>query len=414
MKNQKRLIKNIGKLIQVRKAEKPLCGEELNYVPVMENAWLAVENGRIADLGTMDEFPGIADWTDLEVSDANGCTVMPAFVDCHTHIVYAGSRQNEFVMRLQGKTYQEIAEAGGGILNSVGKLRQTPEDDLYESAVMRLRWMLDHGTGAVEIKSGYGLDLDTELKMLRVIRRIKEGFPHIPIRSTFLGAHAVPEEYKNNKAGYVEYIIKEMIPAVAYEKLADFVDVFCENGYFSFEDTVRILEAGLKYGLIPKVHAEQLSHTGGIEAGVKCGAISVDHLEFADEEDIMLLKDSKTIPVLLPGAQFFLGLKNPPVKEMLDAGLPIAIGSDFNPGSCPSGNMGLMMALGCIVYKLTPAQSFNACTVNSAFAMGVQNECGSIFHGARANLLVLKQDIDFESFAYHFGMNLFYDKVMYL
>jgi imidazolonepropionase len=407
MKNQKILIKNIGKLVQVRKAEKPLRGEELNEVPVMENAWLAVENGRIADFGSMDEFPGIADWNGLEVRDAGGCTVMPAFVDCHTHIVYAGSRQDEFVMRLQGKTYQEIAQAGGGILNSVRKLRQTSEDELFESAFQRLQWMLEHGTGAAEIKSGYGLDLLSELKMLRVIRRLKNAFPHIPVRATFLGAHAVPEEFKNNKTGYVEYLIKEMIPSVASEKLADFVDVFCENGYFSFEDTVRILDAGLKYGLIPKVHAEQLSRSGGIEAGVRCGAVSVDHLEYADEKDIRLLKESGTIPVLLPGAQFFLGLKNPPVKEMLDACLPLAIGSDFNPGSCPSGNMGLMMALGCIMYKLTPAQAFNACTVNAAFAMGVQNECGAIFHGAKANLLTLNPGMDYESFAYHFGMGVF-------
>jgi imidazolonepropionase len=412
MKNQKRLIKNIGKLVQVRKAEKPLRGEELNHVPVLENAWLAVENGRIADFGTMDEFPGISDWNGLEVTDADGATVMPAFVDCHTHIVFAGSRQDEFVMRLQGKTYQEIAEAGGGILNSVRKLRQTSEDELYESAVMRLQWMLEHGTGAVEIKSGYGLDLDSELKMLRVIRRMKEAFPHITVRATFLGAHAVPEEYKNNKAAYVEHVIKEMIPAVASEKLADYVDVFCENGYFSFDDTVRILEAGLKYGLIPKVHAEQLSHTGGIEAGVKCGAVSVDHLEYADEKDIGLLRESETLPVLLPGAQFFLGLKNPPVKEMLDAGLPLCLASDFNPGSCPSGNMGLMMALGCVMYKLTPAQALNACTLNAAFAMGAQNECGGVFHGARANLLILKPGFGYESFAYHFGMGILDDNYL--
>lgn len=403
---QKRvLVKNIGQLVQVREKRELLRGSGLEEVPVLEDAWLCIEDGRVADYGSMKEFPGISDWNNLEVMDADGCTVMPAFVDCHTHIVFAVDRKEEYVMRLKGITYEEIAMAGGGILNSARKLQELSEDELFERASHRLRWMMEHGTGAVEIKSGYGLTLESELKMLRVVQRLRNFFS-IPVKATLLAAHAIPERYRGNKDGYVKEIISEIIPAVAQEKLADFIDVFCENGYFTPEDAERIFTVGLKYGLIPKVHAEQMSHSGGIQVGVRCGAISVDHLEYATQEDITLLRNSDTIPVLLPGAQLFLGLKNPPVQQMLIAGLPIALASDFNPGSSPGGNMGLMMALGSMMYKLVPEVCLNAVTVNAAFAMGVHHQCGSVFRGAKANLLMLKKGFTYHSFCYHYGMNI--------
>jgi len=407
--SKKFFIKNIGTLYQVRTSLHKLTGSEFGKVPALHNAWVSVEGGRIKAWGRMDEFSGFAVGRDMEVIDADGASVLPCFVDAHTHVVYTGSREAEFVMRLQGKSYEEIARAGGGILHSAEKLRKAEENQLFEESVERVKMMIKNGTGAIEIKSGYGLSLESELKMLRVIQRIKNHFP-VPVKATFLGAHAVPGEFKNNKAGYIQHLIHEMIPAVGSEKTADYIDVFCENGYFTSEETIRILEAGMRYGLKPKVHAEQLSHSGGISAGVRCGAVSVDHLEYANDEDIALLKESETIPVLLPGAQWFLGLKNPPVREMISAGLPVAISSDFNPGSCPSGNMALMMAMACTMYKLTPEEAYNACTVNSAYAMDVQNYCGSVTKEAKAHFIFLKKGYSLTSLAYYFGMPVI-DKV---
>jgi imidazolonepropionase len=377
----------------------------MERLPCVDNAWLAIDKGVIADYGSMDDFPGIADWHGLEVIDAEGKMVFPSWVDSHTHIVYAGSREQEFADRIKGLTYEEIAKRGGGILNSARRLSQATEEDLIEQALPRLKEIISQGTGAVEIKSGYGLSLESELKMLRVIKRLKDLSP-ITIKSTFLGAHAYPETHKENKRGYIDLLINEMIPAVAEEKLAEYIDVFCEQNYFSFDESVEILEAGKKYGLIPKVHAEQLSHHGGVEAGVHCGAISVDHLEYVNENDIKLLKASNTMPTILPGAAYFLSLPNPPARNMIDAGLPLAIASDFNPGSSPSGNMNLMQSIACIQYKMTPHEVINASTLNTAYAMGVEKELGSITVGKKANLFITRAVPSVEFIPYSFGSNL--------
>ncbi|HTA61214.1 MAG TPA: imidazolonepropionase, partial [Bacteroidia bacterium] len=329
---QKILIKNIKKLVQLRDAQtQKISGTEMDKLLCMDDAWLAIDNGLIADYGSMTDFPGIADWKDLQVIDASGKMVFPSWVDSHTHIVYAGSREQEFTDRIRGLSYEEIAQRGGGILNSSKKLQDASEEELLQQALSRLHEIILQGTGAVEIKSGYGLSLESELKMLRVIKKIKE-LTKLTVKSTFLGAHAFPLAYKQNKRGYIDLIIKEMIPAVAEEKLAEFIDIFCEQNYFSFDETIEILEAGRKHGLTPKVHAEQMSHSGGVEAGVKCKAISVDHLEFVNEDDIKLLLNSITIPTILPGAAYFVSLPNPPARQMIDAGLALAIASDFNPG----------------------------------------------------------------------------------
>ena len=366
----------------------------MKQLPVLNNAWLACEDGRIADYGSMDEFPGITDWKDLEVMDCSGRMVMPCFADSHTH-----------VDRINGLSYEEIAAKGGGILNSAQKLRMCSEDELFDQSLGRLKEVIAQGTGAIEIKSGYGLDLQSELKMLRVIRRLA-GLDLIPIRATFLGAHAIPAEYKNNKAGYIDLLINDMIPAVASEKLATYIDVFCEKNYFDAGETKKILEAGLKHGLLPKVHAEQLSHSNGIKTAVEAGAISVDHLEYCSDEDIALLKGSKTMPTILPGAALFLGLPLPPARKMIDAGLPVAFASDYNPGSSPSGNMKLMMSLACIQYKLNPEEAFNAVTLNSAYAMGLQHEVGTITPGKRANLIITKEVSSYGYLTYAFGSDL--------
>jgi imidazolonepropionase len=402
----KLLLKNIKSLISVyTDAPQKLKGKEMSNLPCIENAWLACENGLIADYGPMSEFPGIVDWKDLEVIDCSGKIVMPCFVDSHTHIVYSGNREQEFADRIKGLTYEEIAKRGGGILNSVKKLRETPENDLYEQALVRFKEIISQGTGAVEIKSGYGLDLESELKMLRVIKRLKD-LNYIPVKATFLGAHAVPVEFKDNRQGYIDLIINEMLPAIAREKLADFIDVFCEKNYFDAYETKQVLEAGLKHGLVPKVHAEQLSHSKGIKTGVECGAISVDHLEFCSDEDILLLKNSSTIPTILPGAVLFLNLQFPPVRKMIDAGLPVAFATDYNPGSSPCGNMKLMMSLACIQYKLTTEEAINAVTINTAHAMGVQNLVGSITPGKIANLIITKEISSYSYLPYAFGSDL--------
>jgi imidazolonepropionase len=403
---QRILIKNIKKLVQLRDAQtSKICGKEMDTLPCMDDAWLAIDNGLIADYGSMSEFPGIADWKDLQVIDAEGKMVFPSWVDSHTHLVYAGSREQEFTDRIKGLSYEEIAQRGGGILNSAKKLHNASEEELLQQALPRLHEIILQGTGAVEIKSGYGLSLESELKMLRVIKKIKEQ-TKLTVKSTFLGAHAVPQAYKQNKRGYIDLIINEMIPAVAEEKLAEFIDIFCEQNYFSFDETIEILEAGSKHGLTPKVHAEQMSHTGGVEAGVKCKAISVDHLEFVNDADIKLLSNSITMPTILPGAAYFISLPNPPARQMIDAGLPLAIASDFNPGTSPTGNMNLMQSIACIQYKLTPNEAINASTLNSAYAMHVEKELGSITIGKKANLFITKAIPSTDFISYSFGSNL--------
>jgi len=402
----KLLIKNIKTLVQVREPNVlKVSGEEMKNLPCIDNAWLAIDGGLIADFGSMDDFPGISDWKDLEVVDCDGKMVFPCYADSHTHIVYAGNREREFIDRINGLSYESIFERGGGILNSAKKLSETSENELFEQALTRLKEIISQGTGSVEIKSGYGLDVESELKMLRVIKRIKE-LNLIPVKSTFLGAHALPAKFKNNKKGYIDLILNEMLPKIANDNLADYIDVFCEQNYFNYEETKQILEAGKKYGLIAKVHAEQMSHYGGIKAGVECDAISVDHLEFCNNEDIDLLKKSNTMPTILPGAAFFLNLPLPPARQMIDAGLPLAFASDFNPGSCPSGNMNFMMSLGCIIYKLTPEEVINACTINSAYAMHLSNHIGSITVGKKANIFITKPISSYGYIPYSFGSNL--------
>lgn len=404
--NTRLLIKNIKSLVQVRE---PNClkvsGAEMKELPCIENAWMAVDNGIIADYGPMEDFPGIEDWKGLEIIDCEGKLILPCYADSHTHIVYAGNREGEFVDRINGLSYEEIFERGGGILNSAKKLSEATEDELFEQAMVRLKEVISQGTGSIEIKSGYGLSVESELKMLRVIKRIKD-LNILPVKATFLGAHALPLDYKQDKAGYINLIINEMLPRISAEKLADYIDVFCEQNYFTYEETKQILEAGKKHGLVAKVHAEQLSHFGGIKAGVECGAISVDHLEFCDDTDIALLKQSNTMATVLPGAAFFLSLPLPPARKMIDAGLPIAFASDFNPGSCPSGNMNFMMSLGCVQYKLTPEEVINACTINSAYAMNASHEVGSITIGKKANFFITKPISSYGFIPYSYGSNL--------
>lgn len=401
----KLLIKNIKTLVQVRdEAPTKVSGKDMALLPCINNAWLAIEDGLIADYGSMDDFPGITDWKGLEVIDATDRIILPCYVDSHTHIVYAGNREGEFVDRINGLSYEEIAKRGGGILNSAALLRNTSEEELFQQSLIRFNEIIALGTGAVEIKSGYGLNLESELKILRVIKRLKD-LNIIPVKATFLGAHALSPEFKENKEGYIQLIINDILPAIAKEKLADYIDVFCEKGYFTAEETERILMAGKKHGLAGKVHAEQLSHSDGIKTAIKCGAISVDHLEYCNDSDIAELLKSKTMATVLPGAAFFLGLPLPPARKMIDAGLPVAFASDYNPGSSPSGNMNFMMSLGCIQYKLTPEEVINASTINSAYAMDSGNKVGSITRGKLANIILTKKINSYGFIPYSFSNN---------
>ncbi len=404
--SNKLLLKNIKSLLSVYEiAPLKLTGTEMAKLPTLDNAWLAVEDGIIVDFGDMENFPGITDWKNLEVIDCSGKIVMPGFADSHSHIVYAGNREQEFVDRINGLSYEEIFARGGGILNSAKKLNETSEDELFEQSKQRLYEVIKLGTTAIEIKSGYGLSLESELKMLRVIKRLKD-LNLIPVKSTFLGAHAVPLNFIENKQGYIDLLINELLPIIVDEKLADFIDVFCEQNYFTKEETIKILEAGNKFGLQGKVHAEQLSHSGGIQAAVKCNAISVDHLEFCNEDDMHLLKASNTMPTILPGAAYFLNLPLPPAKKMIEFGLPVAFASDFNPGSCPSGNMMQVMSMACVQYKLTPEMAINATTINSAYAMSLSNEVGTITAGKKANFIITKEISSYNYLPYAFGSNL--------
>lgn len=382
------IIKNIRQLIGIAPSETlRKVGSEMNDVQSINDAFLTIDDGIIKDFGESSRCP-LPSGED-EIIDARGGMVMPAFCDSHTHICYAGSREREFIDKINGLSYEEIAARGGGILNSADLLHQTSEDDLYSQTMERVNEMIAKGTGAIEIKSGYGLDTQDELKMLRVIRRVKETSPAV-IKSTFLGAHAVGRKYSGRQDEYVDLVCREMIPAVASECLADYVDVFCDEGFFTPEQTARILQAGAEYGLVPKIHANELSCSGGVQVGVAHDALSVDHLERTTEAEIEVLKGKKTMPTMLPGASFFLGMPYGRAKDYIEAGLGIALASDYNPGSSPSGDMRFVMALGCIKMRLTPEQAFNACTINAAYAMGVSQSMGSITKGKRASLVVTK------------------------
>jgi imidazolonepropionase len=403
------LITNIKSLMQTDDNSRlKVCGKEMSSLNKTDNAFLFIDNGLIMDFGKMEELiqrnEGYGDGNTLKI-DASGKYVFPSFCDSHTHIVYAGSREGEFADKIRGLSYEEIAKRGGGILNSAKKLHETPENELYDQSFERLKEIIQLGTGAVEIKSGYGLNTEDELKMLRVIRRIKESSP-LEVKATFLGAHAFPEEFRQRKESYVEKVINEMIPVVASEELADYIDVFCDTGFFTVDDTERILMAGLKYGLLPKIHANELGYSGGVQVGVKYNALSVDHLERSGDEEIKVLSGSETMPTLLPGSALFLGLPDPPVRRMIDAGLPVALASDYNPGSSPSGNMKLVMSLGCIRLKMLPEEVINAVTINTAYAMGLSETHGSIARGKVANIFITKKIPSFQFFPYAFGSDL--------
>lgn len=401
------LLQNIRELVQVE--EKPVNwvkGGDMSVLKTVKDAFLLIKDEWIADFGTMKELDRIHIGEDsLMEIDCRDRLVLPAWCDSHTHLVYAGSREKEFVGRIKGLTYQEIARQGGGILHSARLLHETPAEVLYEQATERILEIMRHGTGAVEIKSGYGLNTEDELKMLRVIQWLRQTTP-VCIRSTFLGAHAIPEEYLHNRSGYVDVIINEMIPLVAAEDLADFIDVFCEEGYFTPEDTERILMAGMKYGLRPKIHANELGFSGGVQAGVKYNALSVDHLEYMGREEMELLTESETMPVILPGASFFLNMPYAPARSLIDAGLPVALATDFNPGSSPSGNMALAGSLACLKQQLLPEEVIHAATINGAYAMGVGDRLGSIARGKIANLFITKKIPGYEYLFYSYGSNL--------
>jgi imidazolonepropionase len=396
------LIKNIKQLVQVRTVSPLLLkGVEMQELPVIENAWLHIINDTIAAFGEMDTCPDLA----IETIDAAGKLVFPAWCDSHTHIVYAGSRESEFVDKIHGLSYEEIAQKGGGILNSAKRLQETSEDELFTQAKRRADEIISYGTGAVEIKSGYGLTLQDELKMLRVIKRLKAETP-LTIKATFLGAHAIPQEHKSNRAAYIQLIINEMLPQVASENLADFCDVFCDKGFFTVDETDQILEKAASLGIRAKIHANELDYSGGIQVGVKHNALSVDHLEYTGQEEMEVLLNSSTMPTLLPSTAFFLRIKNPPAREMLSAGLPLALATDYNPGSSPSGNMQFVLSLACINLRMTPEEAINAATINSAYAMGISETHGSITVGKKADLFITQAISGYAFLPYSFGANL--------
>lgn len=397
------LITNIKELLQIRENHiDKVSGNEMAILPTLKNAFLLLENDLIKDFGTMENCPKINADTTI---DATGKIVLPTWCDSHTHIVYAGNREQEFVDRINGLSYEEIANRGGGILNSAKKLNETSEEEIYNQSKKRLEEVVSQGTGAVEIKSGYGLTVEGELKMLRVIKKLAQNYP-ITIKATFLGAHAFPKEYKENHSGYIDLIIDEMLPKIAEEKLADFIDAFLETGYFSVEETERIMEAGKKYGLISKIHVNQFTAINGIEACVKHDALSVDHLEIVTDEDIEALKNSNTMPVALPSCSYFISIPYTPARKMLNAGLPLALASDFNPGTTPSGNMNFVIATACIKMKMTPEEAINAATINGAYAMGISETHGSITKGKKANLIITKPLNSFYEIPYCFASNL--------
>jgi len=402
------LIKNIKKLVGVEtKPKKWKAGKKMSELGTIDNAWLLIENDKIKDFGSMLELqtPNSELQTQgINKIDAAGRMVFPSFCDSHTHLVYPASREIEYVDKIKGLSYEEIAKRGGGILNSAKKMKETTVAELVDGAMERLEEITKYGTGAVEIKSGYGLETEEELKMLYAIRKLKELSP-LTIKSTFLGAHSIPAQFRGKQNEYVDIVINEMIPQVAAEGLADYIDVFCDKGFFTVEDTDRILMAGLKNGLRPKIHANELDYSGGIQVGVKYNALSVDHLEYTGDEEIKALLGSETMPTVLPGAAFFLGMIYAPARKMIDAGLPVAMASDFNPGSSPSGNMQLILSMASILYRLTPEEAINACTINGAYAMGIEEEMGSIAKGKKANLFITKEIPTIEFMPYYYGSN---------
>ena len=400
------LFKNIKELIQVRETSIDfLSGKEMNVLPTLKNAFLLVEHGLISDFGFMEDCPDI----EIKTIDATGKMILPSWCDSHTHIVYAGNREDEFVDRINGLSYKEIADNGGGILNSAKRLQETSEEDLFNQSKIRLENIIQLGTGAVEIKSGYGLTKEAELKMLRVVKKLNTDYP-IEIKATFLGAHAVPEDYKDNKSGYLQMLIDDILPTIQRENLADFIDIFCETGYFSVADTQQILDAGKKHGLVGKIHVNQFTAIGGIQAGIANNVLSVDHLEEMRTEDIDALKGTKTMPVALPSCSYFLSIPYTPARKMIDAGLPLALATDYNPGSTPSGNMNFVVATACIKMKMTPEEAINAATINGAYAMNLQDKVGSITKGKLANLILTKEINSYHFIPYSFG-NHCIDKV---
>lgn len=398
----KTLIKNIKELLQVEyQPQLRVIGKEMSHIQTIKDAYLIVENERIAAFGQMKDLP--EQTFDSEI-DVTGKMVLPAFCDSHTHLVYAGSREIEYIDKIRGLSYDDIAKRGGGILNSAKRVQQASEQQLYDDAMIRLQAIAAFGTGAVEIKSGYGMTPEAELKMLRVIRRLKENSP-LTIKATLLGAHGIPMEYRGRQGKFVDLVINQMIPQAAAEGLADYIDVFCDDGFFTVEDTARMLEAGAKYGLRPKIHANEMACSGGIQIAVKYNALSCDHLEYTGDDEIAALLGSETMPTVLPGAAFFLNMQHAPVRKMMDAGLPVALASDYNPGSSPSGNMQLILSFACVNYRMLPEEAINATTINSAYAMGVSDRLGSIAVGKLANFLITKPIPTYEYLPYAYGEN---------
>lgn len=398
----KALYINIKDLVQVREESiEKLSGKDMKELPTIQNAWLLTENGTITDYGKMEDLPK---FSNIKAIDLEGKIVLPTWCDSHTHLVYAGNREQEFVDRINGLSYEEIAERGGGIVNSAKTLQETSEEDLYQQSAARLEEVIKLGTGAIEIKSGYGLTQEAELKMLRVIKRLKKNYT-LPIKATFLGAHALPPEYKEKREEYIDLVINEILPEVAEQNLADYIDIFCEKGYFTIEDTHKLLEAGKEYGLRPKIHVNQFNAVGGVKAGVQHNALSVDHLEVMKEEDIDALRGSGTMPVGLPGCSLFIGIPYAPARQLLDAGLPFAIATDYNPGSSPTGNMNLIVSLACIKMKMTPEEAINAATINAAYAMELSTTHGSITRGKAANFIITKKIPSYSHLPYSFGNN---------
>ena len=396
------LFKNIKELVQVRQAPISfVAGQDMQVLPTIKHAFLLVENGQISNYGPMSDCD---DLNVTEVIDLRDRIVLPTWCDSHTHLVYAGNRAKEFVDRINGLSYEAIAQRGGGILNSAKMLQETSEEELFEQSKKRLEAIIQLGTGAIEIKSGYGLTLESELKMLRVIRRLKETYP-ISIKATFLAAHALPEIYQSDKEAFLKIMLEEALPIVAKEQLAEYIDVFCETGYFSVADTDRVLAAGHKYGLIPKIHVNQFNAIGGVQKAVEYNALSVDHLEVLRDEDIEALKGSRTMPVALPGCSFFLGIPYTPTRKLLDHDLPVALASDYNPGSAPSGNMNFVVSTACIKLKMTPEEAINAATINAAYAMGLEKEIGTITRGKKASFMITEPIPSYSFLPYSFGVN---------
>ena len=393
---------NIKELIQVRdKSVEKVSGKDMSILPTIKNAFLMIEDEIIINFGPMEKLGNTKADT---VIDVTGRLILPTWSDSHTHLVFADTREEEFVDRINGLSYEQIAQRGGGILNSATKLQNKPEQELYNDAAKRLEELIKSGTGSIEIKSGYGLTLESELKMLRVIKKLKENFP-LPIKATFLGAHAIPFKYKEKRAAYIQLIIDEMLPEIATQKLADFIDVFCEKGYYTPKETDQILKAGIKYGLVPKIHVNQFNSIGGIKVGVENNALSLDHLEVLTNEDFAHLKDSNTIPVSLPSCSFFLGIPYTNARKIMEANIPLALASDYNPGSTPSGNMNFVVSLACIKMKMTPEEAINAATINGAYALNLSHKVGSISKGKLANFIITKPIKSYSYIPYSFTNN---------